>query len=207
MKIKNLVLGAFAAILAFSTVKPVSAALLYDGSAKTTEISIRPAGQAPLARFEFEAPAEINGITTFVDPDGSGTVKFLIFDGESLVFDIATPFSDTGGQQQMVSPFFSFNVLPGREYSIGTVLDVPTQHFFGLGQDTQGVVTNRGQNSNVITFNSPTLGFPGGGSGGVTLEGSVSPTAVPIPAVAPMLLAALGALGFIGRRRRSARMA
>ncbi|MEM7178460.1 MAG: VPLPA-CTERM sorting domain-containing protein [Pseudomonadota bacterium] len=202
MKITNLVFGACAAILCLGSAEPVSAAILYDGSAKTTNASVRPSGQAPLALFEFDVPAEITGITSYIDPDFSGFAKFLIFDGQNLALEITTQYLNTGGQQEFVSPDFSFNVVPGNEYSIGTVLNVGGQYFFGEGSDKQGPVNNIARNSNVLGFIAPTLGFSSGAAIGVTLSGTALST-VPIPAVAPMLLAALGALGFISRRRRA----
>ncbi len=201
-KIRNLVLGAFAVALSFGMVGTASAVPLYDGSGLTDFSSSRSAENAPLARFRFTQDVEITSISSLVDPNGSGNVKFVIFDSGSLVFSSALSFSDTGGFQTLTSAPLTFNAVANTDYLIGSILDVAALYSFSIGDDTQGVATNISANGNITGFVNPTVSGGGGAVIAVSLDGGVS--AVPLPAVAPMLLAALAALGFVSTRRSTA---
>ncbi|MBY8977868.1 hypothetical protein KHP62_18795 [Rhodobacteraceae bacterium NNCM2] len=203
MKFRNLLPGVFAVMLAFGQTAPASAATLYDGSGLNTSFTARFAESAPLAHFSFSQDVELTGISSLIDPSASGNAKFLIFENGVEVFSSRLSFTDTGGFFEISSGPFSFSATAGSDYFIGTILDVAADYSFSIGNDTQGIVTNLSTNGNVTGFATPVLaGGTGGGTIAVSLDGPVS--AVPLPAVAPMLLVALGALGLVSTRRSKA---
>ncbi|MBY8977869.1 VPLPA-CTERM sorting domain-containing protein [Rhodobacteraceae bacterium NNCM2] len=199
MKIRTFVLGTIAALLVVGQSAAVSAATLYDGSGESTSSTSRGAENAPLAFFQFAEDVVLTGITSLIDPSSSGNAKFLIFENGAEVFSSELSFTDTGGFQQISSAPFTFNAKANTDYFIGSVLDVAALYNFSVGDDVQGIVSNISRNQNVSGFTNPSLVGQAGATIGVSLDGNVS--AVPLPAVAPMLLAALGALGFVATRR------
>lgn len=203
---KNLAGYILAAALSVSAVAS-QAATLFDGSTLASANTTRSAGDGPLGKFTFSDVVTLTSISQIMDPNASGSVKFVIFEDTALVFEgAAQTFIDSGaGNMTMTSAPLSFVAKKDTTYFIGGFMNVGGRYGYGIGNRTQGVVTAISENANVRNFAAPSLRSGGSAVIAVSLDGSAGNTpAVPLPAAAPLLLGGLGLVGLLRARRRAA---
>ena len=153
-------------------------------SATTTALGAAVAG-SPLAFGGFSAPGAFNDIFTFTLPANGGS-------GYSVT---------------------NFTSIPGQFNTILATLSLvsnPDGILFNADDTVLGTSVSPGGNSLALSWGASSsgnyylaVGGVSNGSQGGIYNGAISVTAVPEPETYAMMLAGLGALGFLARRRRN----
>ena len=172
--------------LKFVAVAALAAGLLAAGGANATTTNLGAAAVGtPLSFGGFSAPGPFNDIFTFTLPTNGGS-------GYSVT---------------------NFSSLPGQFNTILATLSLisnPDGILFNADDTVLDTSFMPGGNSLALTWTaSPSgsyylaVGGLSNGTQGGIYNGAISATAVPEPETYAMMLAGLGALGFLARRRRN----
>jgi hypothetical protein len=180
------ILGGSIMKLKIVAVAAVAAGLLATGAANATTTALGPAVVGtPLSFGGFAAPGPFNDIFTFTLPTNGGS-------GYSV-----TNFTYLPGQfNTMLATLSLFSNPDGILYNADDAL-LSTSFTPGGGS----LALSWGA-SNSGSYYLAVGGLTNGTQGGI-YNGAISVTAVPEPETYAMMLAGLGALGFLARRRRN----
>jgi PEP-CTERM motif len=188
----------FALLALAVSATPAYAGLIFSDTANNN-LTFRGVGDSPLSHMTVSAPTAFNRISVLVDLNASGNMKFVVFDGSTLIsVTTAKAFADDGLTFKQSDIFSPVTLLPGHDYYIGAIADVGGSwaYLFPPSPVTQNGITNQGNNGNVFNFNSPTFG----GTAFAQIPIQLFLDAVPEPAT----FAVFGvlAVGAFGLRRR-----
>lgn len=189
-------------LLAASLSTADAAQLIYDGSAADGARTSRSADQGLAGQFRVSETVELTRFGMNADlQTAAGNFNFVVFEGNTLVYQSGSRPVTDAGYTEFLSPVFSLLMTTGNSYFIGVIADISVQYGCCGGGGTQGSVTSIAANSNPFDFDMPTNTGLAGAHIDVNLYSGSA--AVPLPASLPLLASALAGLGFLGRRRRA----
>ncbi|MFM2252684.1 MAG: hypothetical protein RJB68_1021 [Pseudomonadota bacterium] len=190
-----------AASLAVASVATQAQDFVFDYGSFTAS-SNRGAGDSPASFFSsVESDTVIGSISVLNDLNSDGEIRFAIFDHptETLLFSTGPIFFADNGMSWKTSNTFSFTLLAGHQYDIGAVANVGGRWAYTTGANvTQNGLTMTSRNANFSGFDAITSG-----NHAAALIPIQITTAVPEPETYAMLLAGLGLMGAISRRRKT----
>ena len=197
---------AFAAALTVASA--ASAGVLFDVSSHDG-VTNRDASFSPLTFIDsVSQDVTISSISVLNDLSTAGALRYVVFDASTngLLYasDAQTVADDGTGLSWKTSDSFLFTLLAGHEYLIGAIADVSAAWAYDdqpSGHSENGLDA-AGSNGNASDFAHPHVA--GGGTRLIPLRLDAPITAVPELNSLAMLLAGLGALGWMGRRRQVA---
>lgn len=169
----------------FVAAAAVAACLVAGGAnATTTNLGAAPIG-VPLSFGGYAVPGPFLDIFTFSLPANGGSgYSVSDFTLLPLMFDTA---------------FTSFALISNADGIVGTGDDTTVASAFSVGSDAMTLTWGA---SGAGNYYLAVGGVATGPSGGI-YNGAISVTAVPEPETLAMMLAGLGALGFLARRRQN----
>jgi hypothetical protein len=162
-------------------------------------------------------PVNIGGFGVYGRAEAAGEIKFVMFDGLSLVYQSDAQSVNQGGARWFDSPTISGTLTAGHTYSMGLV----ASNLFAWGRNSEPVSPISGGGLTINGFESisqPTFSTSGGFAGDPILipeygvdyfqasvrvmsaGGGVPP--IPEPSEWAMLLAGLMVVAFVAKRQR-----
>jgi hypothetical protein len=175
----------------------------------------------PIAEVVSGGNVNIGGFGVYGQAEAAGSIKYVVFDGSSLIYQSGIQGVSTGGARWFDSPAMSLTLTAGHTYSMGVI----ASNMFAWGRNAEPVspITANGLTINAFEglVQAPNTILEGGGTfagdpiyasdwGGVNyFQGSVrvfdaggGVPPIPEPSEWAMLLAGLMVVGFVAKRQR-----